>query len=87
MYAHDADDVGFVLAPWGTDEDAVVVDARAGWVGEDAGYSGFSFFDGGADAAGAGFGEYSVFMRVGCRIDGRCRCRCRDLPPLRGVWV
>ena len=73
MYAHDADEVGFVLVPWGADEDAVVVDARAGWVGEDAGYPGFGFFDAGADASGAGFGEYYVLMGVGCRIDGKCR--------------
>jgi hypothetical protein len=66
--AYDADDMGFLsaerflLGRGGADEDAVVVDARAGFVRDDAGYSAFGFFDCFADASGAGLVGQSLSL-------------------------
>lgn len=60
MYAYDADDMGFLgayrllLGRRGANKDAVVVDAWASFVVDDAGYSAFGFFDCFADASGTG---------------------------------
>lgn len=59
--AYDADNMGFLsaerllLGRRAANEDTVVVDAWAGFVRDDAGYSAFGFFDCFADAPGTGF--------------------------------
>lgn len=60
--------MGFGCVLWGADEDAVVVYARAGWVGEDAGYPGLGFFDGGADAPGAATDIGEIEGLRGCGV-------------------
>jgi hypothetical protein len=58
---YDADNMGFLrtdgllLGRRGANEDAVVVDAWAVFVMDDASYSAFCFFDGFADASGTRF--------------------------------